>query len=186
MLQGVSIYLIGMMGSGKSTVGHKLAKRLNYRFIDLDNLIEKISKQSIKDIFNQQGEAFFRDLESQVLAETSAYTRTVVATGGGIVLRRDNWSYLRHGLIIWLDAPIEILISRLSHDKNRPLLQVEDPVQVLAEILEKRLLLYQQADLTIHQNQGQSADQLAQEIITKIPNVLKPQLNGPPPPEELN
>ncbi len=174
MLQGVSVYLIGMMGVGKSTVGQKLARKLNYRFVDLDHLIEKVSKQSIREIFSLEGEDYFRELESKVLAETSAYTRTVVATGGGIVLRQDNWSYLRHGLIVWLDAPLEILLTRLAQDKNRPLLQVSDLSSTLANMLEKRLPFYQQADLRIALRSGLSIDQVSEEIISQIPTVLKP------------
>lgn len=173
MLQGVSIYLIGMMGTGKTTVGEKLAHRLNYRFLDLDSLIEKVTGESIKDIFAHSGEATFRDIETQVLAATSAYTRTVVATGGGIVLKQMNWSYLRHGLIIWLDAPIGVLLSRLMSDSTRPLLQVDDPSFALQNILKERLPLYQQADLRILQELQQTSDEVVEEIIQQIPSILK-------------
>ncbi len=183
MLKGVSVYLIGMMGAGKTTTGQKLSRRLNYRFLDTDSLIEKVTGLSIGDIFVQEGVEAFREIETQVLAETSAYTRNVVATGGGIVLKQTNWSYLHHGLIIWLDAPLEVLLSRLVLDHPRPLLQVNEPAVTLQNILEERLPLYQQADIIIQQKPGQTPDENVEAIIRAIPSVLK---NPKIPPNYLN
>ena len=95
-LQGLNLYLIGMMGTGKTTVGQRLAKELGYRFFDTDVLIERVAQKSINELFAEEGETFFRDLESRVLGEVSACTRSVIATGGGAVLRPVNWSYLRY------------------------------------------------------------------------------------------
>jgi shikimate kinase len=92
-LQGINIYLIGMMGAGKSSTGIQLAERLGYRFFDTDAVIEAAAGQTIPAIFEHQGEDAFRELETQVLAELSAYQRLVIATGGGIVTRPMNWSY---------------------------------------------------------------------------------------------
>ncbi len=107
LLKGLNVYLVGMMGSGKTTVGKLLAEKLNYRFLDTDILIETIAGKTIKQIFAQEGEAKFRELETQVLGEVSAYTRSVISTGGGVVLKAKNWSYLHYGIIIWIDAPVE-------------------------------------------------------------------------------
>ncbi|MFN5514612.1 MAG: shikimate kinase, partial [Cyanobacteriota bacterium] len=122
-LRGLSVFLIGMMGSGKSAVGQVLAKRLGYRFFDADIVLERVAQVSINDFFAQKGESAFRDLESQVLGELAAQTRSVIATGGGAVLRRQNWSYLRHGLVVWLSAPPALLAARLRGDETRPLLR---------------------------------------------------------------
>lgn len=172
-LQGISIFLIGMMGTGKTTVGQVLAQRLGYRFFDSDDLIERVTQQSINGIFTSQGEESFRDIESKVLAELSAYTKSVIATGGGIVLRPTNWSYLHHGLIIWLDAPVEVLKKRLVEDTTRPLLQESDLTFKLSTLLEQRRALYQQADLHIHIEENQTPEQITAKLIEQIPTVLK-------------
>ena len=173
MLKGMSVFLIGMMGAGKTTVGENLAKQLGYRFCDTDVLIEKIANQTISNIFATAGEASFRELESQVLAEVCAYTTTVIATGGGIVLKRINWSYLHQGLIVWLDAPVELLMERLKEDSTRPLLQEVNPEAKLKSLLEERSHLYRQADIRISLETGQTPEAIAQQIIAEIPGVLK-------------
>ena len=177
-LKGINIYLIGMMGSGKSTIGGLLAKQLGYRFIDTDDIISKTTNQSITDIFATEGEDVFRDLESQVLSEICAYKKFVVATGGGIILKQMNWSYLRHGMIIWLNVPVEELYDRLKEDQTRPLLQHPDPLQQLQTLLEKRQSLYAQADLEIKINPGGVPQQVVTQILEKIPTILKPQSYG--------
>jgi shikimate kinase (EC 2.7.1.71) len=102
LLRGVNLYLVGMMGAGKTTVGRILAKKLKYHFFDTDAVIAQVANQSIADIFAEQGEEAFRELETQVLGQLSAYTNLIVATGGGIILRLTNWSYLHHGIVVWL------------------------------------------------------------------------------------
>lgn len=172
-LQGISIFLIGMMGTGKTTVGQILAQQLGYRFFDSDDLIERVTQQSIKEIFASRGEEYFRDIESKVLAQLSAYTKSVMATGGGIVLHSKNWSYLHHGLIIWLDAPVEVLKKRLAQDTTRPLLQESDLTLKLSALSEQRRALYQQADLHIHIEENQTPEQITAKIIEQFPTVLK-------------
>ena len=109
-----------------------------------------------------------------MLAELSAYTRLVIATGGGIVSRSQNWSYLRHGLIIWINVPVEVLQSRLSKDTSRPLLQTGDPLAKLQLLLQERRSLYAQADLEITVGPQEAAEQVAQRLLSEIPTVLKP------------
>lgn len=169
LLQGVSVYVIGMMGAGKTTVGKQLAKDLNYRFIDTDKTIEAIAKKPITEIFADHGEAYFRKLETQVLGELSVYARSVISTGGGIVTEQINWSYLRDGLVVWLDVDLEILKKRLSHDKTRPL------ADKLESLLEARRSLYAQADIAISIDSNLSPGKISAQIIEAIPSVLKSQ-----------
>ena len=173
LLQGVNIFLIGMMGTGKTTVGNLLARKLGYRFFDTDILIEKVAGQTINQIFATEGEESFRDLESKVLGELSTYTRSAIATGGGIVLRTKNWSYLHHGLIIWLDTPVELLTKRLTEDTTRPLLKETDLNSKLTSLLEHRRSLYAQADLHIEIKIEQTPEHIASEVIEMIPTILK-------------
>ncbi|WP_192881611.1 shikimate kinase [Nostoc sp. CENA543] len=173
LLQGVNLYLIGMMGAGKSTVGQLLAKQLGYGFIDTDNVIAQSAKKSINQIFAEEGEAAFRQLESDVLGQVCAYTKLTVATGGGIVLKRENWSYLHHGLIVWLDAPVDLLYTRLAEDSTRPLLQDPDPQGKLRSLLEQRTPLYAQADLRITITEEETPEQTVDKIMAAIPSVLR-------------
>lgn len=173
LLQGVNLYLIGMMGAGKTTVGQLLAKHLGYRFLDTDSIITQSAGKSINEIFADEGEAAFRQLESDVLAQVCAYTQLVIATGGGIVLRQQNWSYLHHGLIVWLDVPVDLLYTRLAEDSTRPLLQDSDPQGKLRSLLQERTPLYSQADLRITVSGEDTPEQIVQRIINAIPTVLK-------------
>lgn len=175
LLQGLNIYLIGMMGSGKTTVGQAIAHQLHYRFFDTDDLIERVSAQTVNEIFATAGEDKFRDLETEVLMQLSAYTCSAIATGGGIVLRQRNWSYLRHGVIVWLDVPVKVLVERLAENSTRPLLKETDPAAKLTEILAQRQSLYALADLHIRVQPEHLPNDLAQDILTKIPTILKDQ-----------
>lgn len=177
LLRGLNIYLIGMMGSGKSTVGKFLAHKLEYRFLDTDNTIETLTKQSINDIFAEDGEEVFRTLENQVLAQVSSYLHTVISTGGGIVLKKDNWAHLRDGMVIWLDVPVDVLVKRLKDDRSRPLLKETDLQEKLTTILAQRKHLYAQADLTITINAEQTTEDIVAEIIKVIPSKVKPEFN---------
>ncbi len=172
-LQGLNVFLIGMMGSGKTTVGKVLAQQLNYRFFDTDILVERVARQSITEIFVTEGEKKFRQLESQVLQELSACTKSAIATGGGIVLHQLNWSYLRNGLIVWLDAPVDLLVERLAKDDTRPLLQKSDLETKLINLLAERKHLYAQADLHIIIKSDQTPEEIATEILANIPTVIK-------------
>jgi shikimate kinase len=172
-LQNLNIYLIGMMGCGKSTIGQILAQQVGYGFLDTDTLIERLTKQSINEIFATVGEEEFRSIESQVLSEVSAYTRLVVSTGGGIVLRQANWGSLRQGVIVWLDVSCDVLWQRLVSDQTRPLLQAPDPQAKLREILDSRRARYAEADLKISINSERPPSIIAAEILEKIPTVLK-------------
>ena len=167
LLKGLNIYLIGMMGTGKTTVGKLLAQKLEYRFFDTDELVERVANRKITEIFAEEGEESFRNLESKVLNELSAYTQSAIATGGGIIQRQMNWSYLRQGLIIWLDTDIEIIKERLTEDRSRPL------ATKLESLLEARRPLYTQADLQIKIFKQQTPEEVANQIMELIPTVIK-------------
>ncbi|MGG6293277.1 shikimate kinase [Leptolyngbya sp. AN02str] len=177
-LKGVNVYLVGLMGSGKTTIGKVLAKKLNYRFIDTDAMVELVAQRSIAELFATEGEAAFRQLETQVLAELSAYPRSAIATGGGIVLSRDNWSYLHHGLVVWLDVPIDSLYRRLQNDTKRPLLQHDNPKQRLQDLLDERRSLYAQADVRVLLQGDEPPSQVGDRVLEEIQKVLKPELNA--------
>ncbi|MBF2008850.1 shikimate kinase [Chlorogloeopsis fritschii PCC 9212] len=173
LLKGINLYLVAMPGAGKTTVGRLLAKQLGYGFIDTDEVIVKAVGQPISQMFAEQGEAEFRLLESKVLAQICAIQKLVVATGGGIILRRENWSYLHHGLVVWLDAAVDILYSRLVEDTTRPLLQDPDPKAKLRSLLEQRQPLYAQADLRITITEGETPEEISTRVLEAIPSVLK-------------
>lgn len=174
LLRGTNLYLIGMMGAGKSTLGTAMAAQLGYRFFDTDTLIEQVAGQSIPEIFAASGESEFRALESKVLSQLSPYTRLVVATGGGIVLRSENWGHLRNGVIVWLDVALAELQQRLQGDQQRPLLQREDWPQHLAELLEQRHKLYAQADIRLCVNAGDSVAELCDRLIALLEERVLP------------
>lgn len=161
------------MGSGKSTVGRILAGQLGYGFIDTDVVIEQLTGQSITQLFAEQGEEAFRQIESKVLAEVCAHTYKAIATGGGIVTRRGNWSYLHHGLIVWLDVPVEQIYTRLAADNTRPLLQGVDLKATLRSLYQQRQRLYAQADLHITPSPEETPEQIATQVLAEIPTVLK-------------
>ena len=139
----MAVALVGLPGAGKSAVGRRLAQRLQVPFIDSDQLIEDRIGCSIRDYFERQGEASFRDLEQAVIAELATVPHGVVATGGGSVLREANRALLRsHFHVIYLRSAPEDLFRRLRHDVKRPLLQVADPLGKLRELYSARDPLY--------------------------------------------
>lgn len=139
------IILIGLPGSGKSTVGRTLARRLGLPFKDTDHVIEQQLGCSIRDFFEREGETPFRDLEEAVIDELTQGPPGVLATGGGAVLRPVNRQRLREsGSVIYLRSTPEEVFRRLRHDSNRPLLQVEDPLARLHSLYEERDPLYRE------------------------------------------
>ena len=150
IIKGRSIFLIGMMGCGKSQTGLKLAELLKYKYIDLDSLIEKLAKKSINQIFKDDGEEDFRELETSCLKETVKITSMVISTGGGIVTKKENLGILRQGIIIWIDTDKDIVLERLKNEiEKRPLLQGEDLTNLYMNIFKSRESLYSHADLKI-------------------------------------
>ncbi len=146
-----NIILIGFMGSGKSSIGRELSQILGYPVVDTDALIVKRAGKPIRQIFENEGEEAFRDLESAVLSDLKGEhpTRRIIATGGGIILRLENRELLRRlGFVVWLVASPEEIIKRTSKNRDRPLLNNDDQKGAISHLLSERLELYRS---TAHQ-----------------------------------
>ncbi|WOB45321.1 shikimate kinase [Thermoleptolyngbya oregonensis NK1-22] len=180
-LRRTNLYLVGMMGCGKTTVGRLVAQKLGYQFFDTDTLIETATHQTVAQVFAERGEAGFRDLETQILAELSsyAYGSLAIATGGGVVLRPQNWSYLHHGIVIWLDVPADQLYYRLRHSTTRPLLQDPDPRQRIQELLDQRRSLYAQADVHVQLRGRESPEFVTARVLEAIARAIRPEAEDP-------
>ncbi len=151
------------MGSGKSTVGRLVAGRLNLSFVDLDSLVEERLGMSIPRVFSAYGEDFFREAETRVLEEVSrSFPPSVVATGGGIVLRESNWEIMQaSGEVVYLHAPVEVLWERVSHSTNRPLARDEERFR---ELWLKRLPLYRKARIEV-ESYPKTPEEVAREVL---------------------
>jgi len=169
-----NIILIGPMGSGKSTIGNIIARRLHREFQDSDQLIEKRTGVDIARIFDIEGEQGFRDRESNALIELLSQDNRVIATGGGSVMRQENQKLLKQrGYIIFLDTSVNQQMSRLARDKKRPLLQTENPRKRLEAMLQERRPIYLDlADLAVKTDK-RAARRLAADIINQLPDNLK-------------
>jgi len=179
-LGGRNLYLVGMMGSGKSASGPHLAKELGYGFVDSDKVIEQVCGESIPIIFEKEGEKGFRTVENQVLNTIGQHHSLVVATGGGLVTQSENWGVLHQGIVIWLDLAIDQLCLRLQSDPgDRPLLKTKNPRSVLEKLLNEREKFYLEADLHLKIN-NESSDEVTQKILQALPAILsEPEgLNG--------
>ncbi|MCP9809921.1 shikimate kinase [Cyanobium sp. HWJ4-Hawea] len=184
-LAGLNLYLVGMMGTGKSAVGRPLATALGYRFIDADSTLERAAGRTIAEIFASDGESDFRQLETGVLNQIASWHSLVVATGGGAVTRPENWGHLRQGVVIWLDASAERLLERIQQDPTpRPLMQSPDPGARLRELIAQRQALYAQADLVIEQ-QDETPQEVAEAVLTALPTILKARGEAPQQPAVL-
>jgi shikimate kinase len=140
-----NIYLVGLMGAGKTTVGRQLARRLGRDFLDSDHEIVERTGVPVSTIFEIEGEDGFRRREAQAIAELTALHGIVLATGGGAVLNPDNRRHLRDsGWVVYLNVPPALLYERTRHDRNRPLLRVADPLARLEELYAQRDPLYRQ------------------------------------------
>ena len=162
-----NIALIGFMGSGKTTVGKLLAKTMDMKFVDIDKVIEAQEKKSINDIFQKQGQTYFRDLEREVISQESLKNDCVIATGGGSILDNENVKSLQEtSFIVFLDASIECLYLRLKDNTTRPILNdAEDKKQLIEELLEKRKFLYQiSANFIIHIDENTSIYETVDKI----------------------
>jgi shikimate kinase len=169
MKGATNVFLVGPMGAGKSTIGRHLARVLGQRFVDADREIEARTGASISLIFDLEGEAGFRRRESAVIAELAAGEGLVVATGGGAVLDPGNRAALRQrGTVVYLHAPLEVLIRRTRRDRDRPLLQTADPQASLERIVRDRDPLYREvADLVI-ETDHRSVPSVVSEVARRL------------------
>ena len=165
-----NIFLVGMMGAGKTSVGRVLAKRLNKAFYDSDHAIEERTGVKIPVIFEIEGEPGFRQRESTVIEELTALDDVVRATGGGVVLAQENRERLRaRGTVVYLRASVKDLLNRTRHDKNRPLLQTADPRAKLNELFDMRDPLYREvAHVTID-----TGSQSLTTLVNRLHHVLE-------------
>lgn len=163
-----TITLIGLMGAGKSAFGKALAEKLGLPFLDTDLHIEKEAGKSIARLFAEDGEPAFRALEKSTIARLLQGPPAVLATGGGAFINdQTRGLLLEKSIVIWLQAPPDVLYQRIKGDRTRPLLQTDDPLQTLRELLEKRTPYYQQAPLAIATDQG-SFNTILEEILKQL------------------
>ncbi len=165
-----NVFLVGLMGVGKTTIGRPLAKRLNMEFVDCDRELEERTGATISLIFDVEGEAGFREREARMLQELTRRENIVLATGGGAILREDNRRALRtNGTVVYLYAPVDMLVERTRSSKNRPLLQTDNPRETFERLMAERDALYrQEADIIVD-----VSDRTPQTIARDIARRLK-------------
>ncbi len=171
-LGGRNLYLVGMMGSGKSCTGPYLAEKLAYGFVDSDKVIEEVCGKPISMVFKDDGEKEFRTVETQVLNAIGERHSLIVATGGGIVTKPENWGVLHQGIVIWLNPNSDRLFARLQADSNeRPLLMVQDPRRIFEDLLNEREKFYVESDLNVDIDE-ETPEEVATQILNKLPSIL--------------
>jgi shikimate kinase len=164
-----TVALVGMMGAGKSSVGRRLAARLDVPFRDADSEIETAAGCSISEIFERYGEPAFRDGERRVIARLLSEAPHVLATGGGAFMDAKTRGAIRAGAVsIWIKAPVEILLQRVKRRDNRPLLKDGDPRETLERLLREREPIYAEADLAIESEDGPHS-----QAVERIVSLLK-------------
>jgi len=168
MLSDKNIVLIGFMGSGKSMIARELGVRLKKEVIATDELAEVREKQTIHEIFKSKGEAYFRNLEVEIIKEAAQRQAVIIDCGGGVVLRSENLPTLKeNGIVFYLQARPEVIFQRIKNEGHRPLLQVPDPLGFIEQLYQQRLPLYNQADHIIDANDASIEGPVA-EILKKI------------------
>ncbi|MGA7751062.1 MAG: shikimate kinase [Gallionella sp.] len=168
-LQSGNLILVGMMGSGKTTMGRALSKHLGKFFVDSDEEIIKRTGVTVPHIFDIEGESGFRLRETAAIRDLVGRDNMVLATGGGAVLEEQNRAMLQqNGIVIYLKASVHDLWQRTRHDRNRPLLQTKDPHAKLTELFQQRDPLYQQVSDIVAQSGKQSVHALMLNLIEKI------------------
>jgi len=164
-----TLFLVGMMGAGKTTLGKALAQRLGREFVDTDKVLVERTGVTVATIFEIEGEEGFRRRESAVLEELAHRPDCVVATGGGAVLSPDNRSVMRaNGTVVYLRARLDSLWERTRHDGSRPLLQTADPRATLAQLLEQRDPLYREVAHVVVDTGFQSAATLVSRVVAAL------------------
>ena len=172
LLNGRTIVMVGMMGAGKSSIGRRLANRLGMPFVDADTEIEQAANQSIPDIFEQYGEAYFRDGERRVIQRLLDGKPKVLATGGGAFIQPETRAAIRaSGISIWLKADRDLLLSRVKRRNNRPLLKLGDPAEVLERLIAERYPIYAEAEIHV-QSRDVAHDQVIDDILAALADYL--------------
>jgi shikimate kinase len=167
-----SLVLVGMMGAGKSSIGRKLAQRLNLHFVDADTEIEQAAGMSISEIFARHGEAYFRAGEARVIARLLDGGPQVLATGGGAFMHPQTREAIRAKAVsIWLRAEYDVLMKRIRRRNDRPMLKTDDPGETLRRLMQERDPVYAEADVTVH-----SRDVPHEIIIAEIISAVTPRV----------
>jgi shikimate kinase len=175
LLAGRTIVMVGMMGAGKSSIGRRLANRLAMPFADADTEIEQAANETITEIFERHGEAYFRDGERRVIQRLLDGAPKVLATGGGAFIQPDTRAAIKAKAIsIWLKADRDVLMSRVRRRSNRPLLKTADPEATMQRLIEERYPLY--AEATIHvQSREVAHDVVIDDILAALADYLEPE-----------
>ena len=164
-----NIFLVGLMGSGKTTIGRALAKKLNKRFVDADHEIEARTGATIPLIFEIEGEASFRQREADVIRDLTAEEGLVLATGGGAIINAQNRAFLKsRGTVIYLRASVASILQRTSHDKSRPLLQTADPKARIEELARERGPFYEEVAHIIIETGRPNVQSVVQNILARL------------------
>lgn len=161
-----TVVLVGMMGCGKTAIGRALSTRLDVAFLDSDHEIEVAAAASIAEIFERDGEPFFREREAEVIDRLLSGPPAILSTGGGAYLATRNRAAIAgKGVAVWLDAPLDLLWERVRHKDTRPLLRTPDPLATLTEIFHARTPIYREAALRIDVQAGASIEQTTRSVI---------------------
>lgn len=165
------------MGTGKTSIGKRISSQLRMRYVDTDNVIETDNQRPISEIFEQDGEPFFRQLESDAVNKVSQYYNHVISTGGGVVLKEENINKLKeNGVVFCLTATPEEIYQRVGHQTHRPLLQTPDPLETIRTMMTDRAPHYAKADHTI-ETTDRSFDEIIADIQRLFNNTIKPPRN---------
>lgn len=161
-----TVVMVGMMGAGKTAVGRAMAAKLGVPFLDSDAEIEAAANLSVPEIFQRDGEAFFRKRETEVIARLLDTERGILSTGGGAFLAAGNRTMIsERGVSVWLNADVELLWNRVKHKDTRPLLRTADPKATLTSLHDARVPFYSQADVHVACDAALSIDQMAERVI---------------------
>lgn len=172
-----TVVMVGMMGSGKTAIGRALAARLNTDFLDSDAEIETAAAATISEIFQRDGEAFFRDREFEVIGRLLTGKPCILSTGGGAFLSERNRKQIHDkGVSVWLDADEDLLWDRVKHKDTRPLLRTQNPRKTLGELYAARVPSYRKADVSVSTKPGYSIEKTTDKVIEALlarPDVLE-------------
>lgn len=172
-----TVVMVGMMGAGKTAVGTALARLLNVAFLDSDDEIVKAANRPIAEIFERDGEPFFRDREFEVIGRLLRSEPCVLSTGGGAFLSERNRTQIQdRGVSVWLRADLDLLWNRVRHKTTRPLLRTANPRETLRQLYEARQPFYEKADLVVDSSAAYSIEQMAARVVETLktrPDVLE-------------
>ena len=164
-----TVVMVGMMGCGKTAVGRAVAEKLQVPFLDSDHEIEEAAAMSIAEIFERDGESFFRDRETEVVRRLLDGDKCILSTGGGAFMSPHNREMIsRLGVSVWLNADIELLWSRVKRKDTRPLLRTADPKKTLTELFEQRVPSYALADLSVAARPEYTIEEMADAVIAEL------------------